>query len=202
MIDLTWLELKSMLNSSTVDFKYIDTSNRYEIYAYDAGFSSRTIIHKSNTADITDFEANYKPIGNKKIGNKQSPFATKQLSNGNRLFRRVHGVKAALSGDTTVSLVIPYDYCKINSLEIVWAPAGLRADLKVYDTPSGTISTIPNYMLNQFGFESGVAKDYYSETSEYDADLIKDMKVEVTLKNPDNLTGDVCVNFILHELKV
>ena len=118
-----------------------------------------------------------------------------------KLFRRVHGVKKTLSGDTVLELVVPYDQCKINAMEILWAPECIQADLKVYDTPTGTISTFPNAMLNQFGFDAGVAKDFYVETSQYDADLIKDMKIEVTLKNPENSTKDVCVNFILHELK-
>ena len=70
----------------------------------------------------------------------QPAFADKTTSDGKSLFRRVHGVKKTLSGDTTFDLVIPYDQCKINAIEIVWAPAGLQADLKVYDTPTGTIT--------------------------------------------------------------
>jgi hypothetical protein len=131
----------------------------------------------------------------------QPAFADKTASNGMKLYRRVHGVKATLSGDTFVSLVIPYDYCKINALEVLWAPAGLTVDLKVYDTPTGTISGTNNLLLNQFGFGAGVAKDLYSDESQYDADLIKDMKVEVKLINPSSHTDEVCVNFILHEMK-
>jgi len=143
------------------------------------------------------------------IKNQPSPFADKQIGD-KKLFRRVHGVKKILNGDTTVSLVIPYVQCKINAIEIVWAPIGLQADLKIYDTPTGAITStlaatgytaIPNFMLNQFGFGAGVAKDFYSESSNYDADLIQDMKVEVTLTNPSNHTDEVCVNFVLHELK-
>lgn len=133
--------------------------------------------------------------------NGQPPFADKVTSTGLKLYRRVHGVKKTLSGDTTFDIVVPYSQCKINAIEILWAPAGLQADLKVYDTPTGTISTVPNYMLNQFGFDAGIAANYYEEASNYDADLIADMKVEVTLKNPNNATDEVCVNFILHEMK-
>lgn len=139
-----------------------------------------------------------------------APFAAKTLSNGKKLFKRVHGIKTTLSENNVITLSVPYNECKINAIEILWAPVGLQADFKIYDTPTGTISStlestnntpIPNLLLNQFGFACGIAKDYYKEVSNYDADLIKDMKLEITIINPNNLTNEICVNFILHELK-
>lgn len=139
----------------------------------------------------------------------KQPFAAKEL-NGKKLFKRVHGVTAVLNGETKIELVVPYNECKINTIQILWAPEGLTGDFKVYDTPTGTISgaspatgytAIPNLMLNQFGHNVGIGKDYFEETSNYDADLIKDMKLELTLYNPNLETKTICVNFILHELK-
>jgi len=139
-----------------------------------------------------------------------SAFASKSIGE-KRLFKRVHGVKTTLSGDTVVDIVIPYNECKVDKIEILWAPKGLTVDFKVYDTPAGTITStlaatgytaIPNFMLNQFGFDVGVAEGEFREESKYDADLIKDMKLELTIKNPANLTDEVCVNFTLHELKL
>ena len=128
------------------------------------------------------------------------PFSDKTLADGRKLFRRVHGVKQTLSGDTDFILTIPYAQCKINGLEVVWAPAGLQVDLKVLDSTTGTYSTIPNYELNQFGFATGIAKDFYAETSNYDADLYLNMQVKCTIINPDSLTDTICVNFILHQV--
>lgn len=203
-IKLTWTLLKTEVENRQLKIQYSDLSTRYYVYTVDGIILFSCEIEKDEdtpSTDRTDFETNYQPIANNAINDQSnSPFAAKTIGK-KKLFRRVHGVKKTLSGDTVFDLVIPYDNCKIDSIEILWAPECLQADLKVYDTPTGTISTVPNLMLNQFGFDAGVAKDFYAEKSQYDADLIKDMKVEVTLKNPDNSTKDVCVNFILHEVK-
>lgn len=200
--NVDWDDLKDFIDARGVSPQYIETDNYYSIAGIDGPFVLSCKLIKNGGADQTAFEASYKAAGNKKLEYLQNlPFDSKKLSDGKSLFRRVHGVKQTLSGDTDFDLVIPYNQCKINGLEIVWAPAGLQVDLKVYDTPTGTISTVPNYMLNQFGFGTGVAKDFYEETSNYDADLIKDMKVKCTILNPDSLTDTICVNFILHEVK-
>ena len=216
MIQLKWTETKQIIDAG-LDFSHItDVDDNYLIYVRDGSITFWCLIAKESPASLeqTEFENNY--LSNSQFGlykqpvyQASFPFAKKVTEDGKKLFKRVHGVKASLSGDTTISLDVPYNSCKINGLEIVWAPAGLQADLKVYDTPQGHIqigmgvpteSITPSLLLNQFGFASGVAKDYYEEISQYDADLIKDMKLEVTLLNPNNKTGDVCVNFILHEL--
>ena len=137
-----------------------------------------------------------------KVINRLAPFGSKELD-GKKLFKRVHGVVVACStGLNTFDFVVPYNNAKLNMLEIMWAPEGCIADFKVYDTPTGTISTIPNYMLNQFGYGAGVSKDIYTQHSEYDADVIKDMKLSCELTLPTGATTkDICVNFILNELK-
>lgn len=134
--------------------------------------------------------------------NKTSPFASKSID-GKSLFKRVHGVVLECSeGTNVIDFVVPYDMAKLNQIDILWADEGCTVDFKVYDTPSGTISTVPNYMLNQFGFGAGVAKDHFKQHSEYDADVIKDMKLEATITLPTGAaTKKLCVNFILNEMK-
>jgi len=128
-----------------------------------------------------------------------SPFASKEID-GKKLYKRVHGVVVDCSiGLNTFDLVIPYLEAKLNKIEIMWAPEECTADFKVYDTPTGIISTVPNYMLNQFGFGLGVAKDLHIEQSEYDADVIQDMKLSCELTT--STAKKICVNFILNELK-
>ncbi len=134
---------------------------------------------------------------------KSTPFANKILPSGKRVFKRVHGVKATVEdAQKNIELIIPYDFCKITGIELIAGNYGDKVNFKVYDTPTGTISTIPNYMLNQFGFDVYLAQDRHKEESNYDADLIKDMKLVVEYI-PVN-TGsprEVYVNFMLHELK-
>jgi hypothetical protein len=130
------------------------------------------------------------------------PFASKQLCSGKKLFRRCHGIVVSLPANDSVSgeIVIPYNQCKINKVEVVWAPEGVTANLEVYDTPTGTLSGYPNVKLNQFGFNVAIAKDFHADESQYDADLIKDLKVKVTLTNSTDVAKNVGINFFLHEL--
>lgn len=128
-----------------------------------------------------------------------SPFAMKKV-NGKSLFKRVHGMQLlTVIGLNTFEFNIPYNQCKITGIELIGASSCDIADLEVYDTPTGTISTIPNYLLNQFGFTVNVAKDYYAHRSEFDSDLIKDMKIEVHLYA--QAVGLVGLNLILNEVK-
>lgn len=134
-----------------------------------------------------------------------SPFANKKYKNKN-LFRRKHGFfsdEIAPQTSGVVSLVVPYDLCKINTLEIVNCSKDINLDFKVYDTPIGSISGVENYMLNQFGYnvempESGM----YRDVSEYDADLIKSMKIEITINNESNETYKCRGNIVYHEVKL
>lgn len=131
-----------------------------------------------------------------------SPFSAKSIEAG-KIYRRLHGVTATLlaNGATTVEFVIPYTQCKINRIHLVWFPESITCDFNIYDTPTGTLSTIPNYKLNQFAFGAAIGKDFHEDYSEYDADLIKDMKIEVILHNPTNVTKEIAINFVLHEIK-
>lgn len=136
----------------------------------------------------------------KSMPSESLAFASKVLVSGGKLFKRVHGIKSSLDNETkNIELVVPYDNCKITGVELIGGSLGDSVNLKVLDTPTGRLSTIPNYMLNQFGFNVYISKGYHKETSAYDADLIKDMKLLVEYKTAE--TKDVYVNFILHEVK-
>lgn len=207
-VDTYKLEKDVQASSITKALDYITVSGDTLTVAFKAAISTA---EKTTLDGVVSAHTGDPVVETDSVEVQSAPaFAAKTLPDGRKLFRRVHGVKKTLSGDTKFELVIPYNQCKVNAMEIVWAPEGLQADLKVYDTPTGAITAtlaatnytaIPNFMLNQFGFDAGVAKDFYEEASQYDADLIKDMKLEATLKNPGNSTKEVCVNFILHEIK-
>jgi hypothetical protein len=116
------------------------------------------------------------------------------------LFKRIHGVQInCIQGENIYEFFVPYNLCKINCIEIVGGSNCDKIDLEVYDNANGTISGIPNLKLNQFGFSVNVCKDFYEQKSEFDADLILGMKLEVHYLA--NIAGLIGVNFILNELK-
>jgi hypothetical protein len=128
-----------------------------------------------------------------------APFAAKTI-NGKSLFKRIHGLQmVGVIGVNTFEFIVPYNQCKITGVEIIGASSCDIADLEVYDTPAGTFSGVPNYRLNQFGFNVTVSKDYYEQKSEFDSDLYKFMKVEVHLITQS--AGAIGINLILNEVK-
>lgn len=136
------------------------------------------------------------------VESTHSPFTKKQLGT-KKLFKRVHGITASVQNSPdTIDFSVPYNECKITEIEIIGGGIGDKCDLYVMDTPTGTISGVNDAELNQFGHSVNIAKDYYSHSSSYDADLIKDMKVRVVYDAKDELLPKtIGINIILHELK-
>lgn len=131
------------------------------------------------------------------------PFAAKVLSNGKRLYTRIHGASQSVAGaPDNIDFTIPYASCKLTGIEIFNGEKGDKVNFKVLDTSEGIISGIPNYVLNQFGFNVNIADGYYKFTSNYDADLIQNMKLRIEFDaiTSDLLPKNIYVNFILHEV--
>lgn len=182
-------------------FSYIKNGN-YQLIAADGNIYYR---HELSVDDVEDYETNFLPTANKKIGAyyQREPFASKELSNGLKLYRRKHGYKATIPANSEVvtKILVPYAACKINKLEII-APNPLdRIDLKILDSATGMLTGVPNYMLNQFGFDVVVSEMIYSDKSDYDADVFGGMQIEVTYKNDGTEEVTVGYNIIFHEVK-
>lgn len=128
------------------------------------------------------------------------PFAAKVVPDtGKKLFKRDTGVAyPVVVGNTDCDFVITYPNAKITGVEIIGAELGDWCDFEVYDTPTGTISTVPNYKLNQFGYNVYLSKDYYERMCQYDADLIQDMKIRVKYNSVSSKT--IYINFIIHQV--
>lgn len=129
-------------------------------------------------------------------------FARKRID-GKNLYKRVHGVgkEIAANADDTIEFIIPYNQVKITGVEIIGADIGDYCTFEVYDNSAGTISTVPNLLLNTFGFNVYPASDYYEHKSEYAADMILGMKIKIQFHNSVGVNKFVGVNFILNELK-
>lgn len=133
---------------------------------------------------------------------RREPFADKHLADGSSLFRRKHGVRIDVPGNSVVpiQLTVPYAKCKIDEVEIVNCTAVDTCDFLVRDNSAGTFSSTPNSVLNHFGFDVNLSDIYYTDVSNYDATLYKTMIVEVTYANNEATTKSIGVNFVLHEV--
>lgn len=134
---------------------------------------------------------------------KLYPFHSKELVDiQKKLFRRAYGIQGTLiaNGNTTIEFTVPYAWCKITTMEIVGLPEMMKVDLCIMDSPLGLYTGVPNYKLSQFGFDVNVAKNYYKDHSEYDADLYMNMVIKVIIKNDTANTPTIGINFTLHEV--
>lgn len=199
VIQLPWVDFKSILDSNNIPFIVEENDISYSCYINNEAMVIKCYIEK-DTDDSLEFETSYKSDSNKKLVLEQSPFASKILKDGKKLFARNHGEKFTLSsGPNTLEFSIPYPQVKFNELEIIGGEIGDILDLKILDDSSGTYTTVPNYQLNQFGFTVACAKDYYRRASNYDADLFYGMRVVINFTSSS--AKDVYINYILHEVK-
>ena len=130
------------------------------------------------------------------------PFAAKELADGKKLYRRKYGYAVSLDANTntTYEITVPYASQKVNEVEIIGAQSDLKVDLKILDTAAGTYSTIPNYVLDQFGFSVNVAKDFFKDVSPYDAHLYTGMRIQFIFNNP-GASYAIGINIVYHEVK-
>jgi hypothetical protein len=199
-MELQYTDFISAISTFKLQTKYVELTNKYLLYAQDSNFIITSTVFKSSD-EGDDFEATHKATFNKTLGYVTTEaFSAKKLPDGKSIYTRATGVSYSLSvGTNDCYFSIPFPAVKIDGIEIIGGEIGDKVDLWVLDTPTGTISTISNYPLNQFGFGVGIAKDFYRRESKYDADLIQDMQIWADY---DSVSAkDVTINYLIHEVK-
>jgi len=124
-----------------------------------------------------------------------NPFGAKIVTEANgdifKLFKRVHGMQASLSqGENIINFEIPYVKAKITGIECINGEPLDIVNLYIIHPTYG--------VLNQFGFNVNISKDYYEHKSEYDADLVQYLIVRVAYNSASAKT--IGINIILNEL--
>lgn len=120
-----------------------------------------------------------------------------------QFFFRGTGVKTICpAGQTTqIKITSAYPKAKFNGATIMYGQDGDVCNLKVLDSDTGTYTTVPNYLLNQFGFNWNITKEPMKEKLPYDADIFLGMQLVVEYTNNGSSDIEVGVNFYLHEDK-
>lgn len=138
------------------------------------------------------------------ISNNLQAFAAKVLPDGSKLYKRKHGVKGdsiPANSSGSVTFTVPYAVCKLTDVEVMKGKEGDEVDFFILDTALGTVSSIPNFPLNQFGFDVQITKDKHSEHSEYDADLFAGLQLMFQYYNNNDTAVKPNFNITLHEVK-
>lgn len=204
----TWAEFKALMTTKLLQIQYYETNLNYEIFASEAGvFVWNISLLKDGGADVLDFEANFKSNANKQqimVSQVLSlpAFGAKTIVAAGvvkKLFARYIGIQQALTtGVNEIIYTATFPWSKMIGIEVVNSEALDAADLKVYDTPSGIYSGVPDKLLNQFSFSNNIPKDYYVRMAQFDADLYQGMVLKVTYTSVGNKT--VGINLILNEV--
>lgn len=204
-IDLEYTDWKSNVDTKSLDHFSYSVGDTYNLIAVDGQLVYR---HRLDQDDKADYETNYLPNANKKMGSfySREPFATKTLRDGSKLFRRKHGIKdTILTGqEKEIIFTVPYGRAKINKLEIIDANALDRVDLLVKSPVDPAIAALygfpADYLLNQFGFNVVVSDLLYSDKSDYDAEVFQGFQIIVKYKNDSQADKTVGFNLIYHEV--
>ncbi len=123
-------------------------------------------------------------------------------SKSNYKFRGTGKSQSILAGATAeIELAISYAHVKFNGVEIIGGEIGDTSNLKVLDTAGGTYSTVANAVLNQFGYDWNISKDYHKTILSYDSDLHLGMRVCVQYTNNGASTKTIYVNYFTHEVQ-
>lgn len=163
----------------------------------------RTAIVNNGVEDIMDTSMAIdfmKSAVPQKIHIESMPVFADKFFRGMRIYRRLHGIQATLvQGSNTIIWSVPYNWAKITSVQIIGGETLDFASLIVLDSPTGTISGIPNFTLNQFGFSANISAGFFESKSKYDADLYKDLQIKIEYNSVSAKT--VGFNFVLDEVK-
>lgn len=101
-IYLDWAEFKALIDSKVLNIQFIEFSHAYHMMAFDGPFRVDCKMFKKASADLTDFETNYKPSGNKTFTD----------ADGSQLFRQ----KAAKKGWTFGLVPIEVETSKLTGV--------------------------------------------------------------------------------------
>lgn len=131
---------------------------------------------------------------NGKIVNKNDPFSAKSSYN----FRGT-GIECVVAATsvTVCEYAVTDSQVKFNGIHIINSSVGDKANLKVLDTAAGTYSTVPNYTLNQFGFDWNLGTEV-KEVLPYPSDLYQGMRIAIEYNN-QGPSKTVYMNFYLHK---
>ena len=127
---------------------------------------------------------------------EQKPFADKHqhVFDGNGFTGNVTG---SSTGNIDFTVTKTYD---MSGVEILGAELGDKVQMQVLDDASGTYSTIPNYVLNQFGTNWYVRPDVFVKDLPYSARVMSGMVIRFIYENASTDAKDIYINLDLHEV--
>ena len=140
------------------------------------------------------------PPSPQSVSISSTPTFTSKTIGTKKLFARNIGIQQVLvQGSNTFTYTVSFPWVKFVGVEVINAEALDFVDFQVLDNAQGSYSGIPNQLLNQFGFSTNIAKDFYQRICSYDADIYGGMSFKMIYTSMSAKT--IGINFMLNEVK-
>lgn len=195
-INTTWTEFKDLLNRDRISVEYTFNVDYYVLYGVTSSIIFKLVLNK-NTSDFDEFVSDFLAIANQRKGQLvvQKPLAdTDNHSFDGQGFFKL----CPASTITEVSYIIESE-SDMSGVEIIGAEKGDIVQMLVKDTPEGTYSTVPNYVLNKFGTNWFVRPEVFLKEIPYGARVYPGMVVAFLYDNK-GIEKNVYINLDLHKL--
>jgi hypothetical protein len=137
MKQVNWTDLKAFANARGLSIQWVDLpgSGGYWLAAFDGPFEMECTLDKGTQADdVTDFETNYKALGNQKLGD---PIAFAKATHRTKLYATSAPVDCAADGATVIDYVLAQELWMYGGEIIVeGAKFGDWVSAEIYDVNS------------------------------------------------------------------
>lgn len=200
-IFVDWADIKAFTDARNLSIQWLDIGGIYHLRAIDGNFILAHEIKKTSPAgsDQSDFETNYKDLGNKTVGIQE----TSGVRDPDGLRARLvgtHNVTVTKNTTQDIDWLIPdltwsgsSKQCYFDGLQYYAenAKLGDRATFQVIDIdgvlyPAGTV-------LEEFSTNWYIMPDYAQKILLYKAKLIKDLYIRIKYTSTSTTTD---VNFV------
>lgn len=199
-------QISALVAASTISIALASiTANGSEVV-----FNFKDVLSSDDQTTLQSIITNYSylaPVDPTQMVNVQAipAFASKIIGNKS-LFKRVRGVQQDLVvGDNTILYTEEFNWVKFMALEVINGEVGDYCSLYVLDSATGQVTlamtgtAIPNYPLNQFGFNANIAAGFYSHRSEFDADVYRGLQIKIVYHS---MTAKrIGINYVMNEVK-
>jgi len=194
-IEHNFIDWKNEVNSKGLKHFYYMKGSKYFLIAIDGPL---TFTHILDPSVFVDYETNFKPSANQKVGDEVvvSAFANKK---GHSFKGRGLKETCPAGQETEISFVIPngevYD---MDGIEVLNGAYGDVIQMKVVDN-EGAYTGQVGYVLDQFGINWN-AKPEMTKQLPYNATVLQKMRVALIYKNNGTQPREVYVNLDLHKV--
>lgn len=196
---LSWLEFKSLVDTNNLNFIYSDKDSHYHLASFLGQKEIETLVMKSDSEFKTDFETNYKPIGNKPILTNivALPDAGGFLYRARRI---VAGSLLSSEHEKSFDFVMPENLWITGFMIKCYGAAHFDyGNFKVIAPVGHPLNPYPSEILVQEYVQSWGLCDDLQLVEVYKGQVFQGLTLRITVFKSGNNDLDIWINALLHK---